>query len=155
MRWAFAINAKETHRQHVAEATDETLDTVLGYAELPCMMLDDNFSDFESLHSCKRWNHAVKLAKEADGFCDFATVTLETAIVIVKLHFTEVAQHPIEHTAGQHLVPRIVSNGFPTAYQIVSFMNLCDEARNLFCIILKVSVHGENQFALGNIESGL
>ena len=112
MAWSVLVNSEESHGEHVAEATDESFDTVFGLTELARMVLNDDFGDFESLHSGESRNHSVQFTEKSDVLGDFTAVAFETAVVVVKVNSAEVAEHPVEDTAWQNFVPRVVRTSF-------------------------------------------
>ena len=90
----------------------------------------------------------MEFAEQANRLGDFAAIALEPTVVIVQLDAAEATEHAIEDAAGQHFVPRVMANGFPTADQVVAFVDLFQEPRNLVGIVLQVGVHREDDVAL-------
>ena len=153
--WSVLVNSEETHGEHVAEATDESFDAVFGLTEFARVVLNDDFGDFESLHSGESRNHSVQFTEESDVLGDFPAVAFETAVVVVKVNAAEVAEHAVEDAAWQNFVPWVVTNFFPSADQVITFLNLGDESRDFVSVVLQVGVHREDELAASGFETHL
>ena len=64
--------------------------------------------------------------------------------MVVQRHIHQFTKNRIEQPAWQNFVPWIVATPLPARNNIVAFVELFDEARNLGWVILQIRVHGEN-----------
>ena len=97
----------------------------------------------------------MQFTEESDVLGDFPAVAFETAVVVVKVNAAEVAEHAVEDAAWQNFVPRVVTNFFPAADQVVTFFNLGDESWDFVGIVLQVGVHREDELAASSFKTNL
>ena len=64
------------------------------------------------------------------------------------------ADHAIKDTRGKGFRDRIKAGKLPTRHQVVPFLEFCQVVRNLFGVILQVTIHGKDDLAPAAAESG-
>ncbi len=67
---------------------------------------------------------------------NLASVSFETTVVIVQLDPGRSANKPVEDTAWQDLVPRVMSLSLPAADHVQPAIKLLQEPRNFLWVIL-------------------
>src|SRR5262249_39554745 len=101
-------------------------------------------------------NEAVQLAVELDFAEDFAAIGFESCTEVVEVDAAEFGHQPI-CGAARNLThePVIATGGAPAADSVVALFDFVEELGNLLGVVLKIAVHRYNDFAAGEIETGL
>ena len=68
--------------------------------------------------------------------------------MVVQLYAGQPADQPVEHAAGQDLVPGIVAHALPAADHVESFFHFGQKARDFGGVVLQVGVEGQHQVAV-------
>src|SRR5207244_3165270 len=95
------------------EPLDEAPDAVLGAAEAARPMVDLDLADTEAAGLGQDGDEAVQLAVEPDLAKDLGAIAFHAAVVVVQVDAGQPADHPVEHPAGQDLVPGVAADSFP------------------------------------------
>ena len=85
---------------------------------------------------CEYGDEAMKLAKEFDVLCDFATISLEAAVKVVELHATGSAREAIEYFGGKCFSDGVVTDLFPSGDEVVAFVYFFQKRWNFGWVIL-------------------
>ena len=97
----------------------------------------------------------MQFAVELQVFDSFAAVGLERRPKIMQVQAAKAGHEPIRSaTRKLPCQPGIVPFEPPAANDVITLADLRDECRDFGGIVLKVSVHRNDDFALGEIEAG-
>src|SRR5579875_585399 len=81
-------------------------------------------------------------------------VGFEAIIDVVQVHAGHFADHAIEDARRKRFRDGVKARELPARYEIISLVELRQEIRNLFRIVLQVAVHSENDFTATAAEAG-
>jgi len=100
-------------------------------------------------------DESVHFTVQRDVFYDFAAIDLERGAEVVDVHTGKLAHHPICDSRRQAAEQKIVHTLFPpTANDIgMSGFESREQLGNVRGIVLKVSVHGDDDIAGSKIEA--
>ena len=134
---ARGIIQQEFHDHQVQEHADGTADSVIGLSILAVGVFDRHFGDFRAAGTGKSGNEAVQFAVELNFLDNLAAVGLESRPEVVQVDSRKLGHHPIGDAAGKLAgQPGVVALVAPAADEVVAFLELFDEARNLSRIVL-------------------
>ena len=85
-----------------------------------------------------------------------STIGLECGAEIVQWNSRKVCHHPVRDSARQPArQPPVLSLRSPAADDVVALLELGDEGRNFFGVVLQVAVHGDDDLASRGVETRL
>lgn len=152
--WSLSEAGEELDRQQVEEASQESLDSVLGVPELSRAMVDGNFGDLESTGVSENRDEAMHLSVESDFLSHFPSEHFDSAVVVMQVKPGQLADHPVEDFTWIHLVPGVEASLFPAVDNVVSVVDLREEVRDLCWIILQVGIHHHDDVATDRVHAG-
>jgi len=98
----------------------------------------------------------MQLAIKSNVSDHLPSIGFEGCAKIVQLHARKISHHPVGNAAGQSSSePGIFSFHPPAADDIVAFRHFQKEMWNIFRVVLKVPIHGDDDVALGKVKSRL
>ena len=129
-------------------------EAVLGSSVPAGVMADRDLGYSGSRPACVDWNEPVHFSIETDMLQDFAPVTLEGASVVAEADAADPADDSIGgarwENPGQ---PRVLPILSPAADHIVPLVKFVQDLRNVGGIVLEIGIHGNDDPALGMIET--
>src|SRR5581483_999174 len=155
LKRAGGIVQQEFDDHQVEKNANGASDSVVALAVLALEVFDGDFGDLRAGGTGESGNEAMEFAVELDFLDDFAAIGLEGGAEVVQLDAGELGHHPVGDMAGklphQPVIAALVA---PAADQVVAFFNFFQESRNFFGVVLKIAVHGDDDFAARKIEAG-
>jgi len=154
VQWAGHVAKQEADRQQIEEHAEGAGDAVMTLTVLAGRIGDGDLADAGSIPRGKRGDEAVHLAVQGNVLDDFTAVRLEGRAEVVDIDAAERRHEQIRGTGGDAAQEKIVSTlCAPAADDIISFFQLCQEVGDLLWVVLKVTVHRQDEVPLGVIEA--
>ena len=121
----------------------------------PRNVRDGHFRDPRASPARQRRNEPMQIAVEPDALDRRRAVGLERGAEIVERHAGDPGHQPVgdfrRHSARPQIVHPLLP---PAADDVVPFVELGEQLRNLFRRVLQVAVHRHDHRALSRVEAG-
>ena len=148
------IVQQKLHADQVKEHADGAREVVVRFAGPPPAIADRHFRNGGPGDFGQRGNKTVQLAIKLHLLDHLPAVRLERGAKIAQRHSGKLGHHPVGHPAGKLPgQPVILALGAPAAGDIESLADFLQQRGNVSGVVLLVAVHGDDNFALREIEA--
>src|SRR5256712_96385 len=149
------IIQQEFDTDQIQHNGDSSRETVIRFAALPRQVLDRNLCNACTGPACQCRNKAMQFAVEMEILDGFAPVSFERRPEIMQVEAAKTRHEPVRGAARKlPSQPGIVPLKPPAADNVVSLAHLGNERRDFDGIVLKISIHRNNDVASRKIEAG-
>lgn len=153
MQRPIGILAPEPDSEHIDESFDRSFPGVFGRTVDARMMRHFDFGHPETVECEEGWHKAMHLAEEIHFAETFCAIGFQAAAGIMDAVFDKNSAQQIRPAGKNTLHERILALETPSGNHIVSFINFCEEKRDISRIILEVTIKRDDDLAFCSLDT--